>query len=315
MADNRTISELNRLIRVCLDGEAGFLVVAESVRNRGLKALFKTFAQQRSQFADMLQAEVKKLGGTPRMDGTIPASLHRGWITIKAAMTIGQHSTENVALSESERGERSAVRTYEKALAGALPDDVKTLVKDQHYAIKSVHGQIKQMQGKSGSRMVVRLFNEDAVADAAVSALTAAGFSDQNIQRIDVGEVINVYEEHGARSATAESAGAGAFVGTLIGTTLGLIFGLATLLVPEMNMMGDMGTWSAFVIFILLGAGIGAGFGVVFGGLIGSGTAEEDKYLYAETIAEGHVLLTVETESSRAREASEIMLRINAARQ
>ena len=35
MADNRTIGELNRLIRVCMDGEAGFLVVAESVRNRG----------------------------------------------------------------------------------------------------------------------------------------------------------------------------------------------------------------------------------------------------------------------------------------
>ncbi len=312
MADNQTVNELNRLIRVCKDGEAGFLVVAESVRNRGLKALFKTFAQQRSKFADMLQAEVKKLGGTPRTDGTTIASLHRGWINIKAAMTIGQYGTENVALSESERGDSSAVRSYEKALSTSMPADVQKMVKEQHYAIKAVHTQIQQMQGSSGTRIVVRLFDEDATVDAAVNALTNAGFKADNIQKIDVGEVISVYEEHGARSATAESAGAGAFGGTLIGAGLGFVFGLATLFIPEMNMMGDMGTVPTFLIAVLLGAGIGAGFGVLFGALIGGGTAEEDTYLYAESVAEGRVLLTVETDSNRAREASEIMLQINA---
>ena len=52
---------------------------------------------------------------------------------------------------------------------------VKEIVKDQHYAIKAVHDQIKQMQGRSGNRIVVRLFNEDSVADAAVSALNGSG--------------------------------------------------------------------------------------------------------------------------------------------
>jgi uncharacterized protein (TIGR02284 family) len=316
MADTQTVNELNRLIRICIDGEAGFLVVSESVRNRGLKALFKTYAQQRSQFADMLKEEVKKLGGTPRMEGTMPASLHRGWINIKAAMTIGQYSTENVALSESERGERTAVRTYEKVLAGSLPADIKTLVQDQHYAIKGVHAQIQQMQGRSGSRMVVRLFDGEEAAEAAVSALTEAGFNSDSIQKIDVDQVVSVYEEHGARSATTESAAAGAFGGTLLGAGLGLIFGLATLFVPEINVMGmgDMGPVPTLIVGILLGAGVGAGFGVLFGGLIGSGTAEEDKYLYAESVAEGRVLLTVEADSKRAQEASEIMLQINAAR-
>ena len=170
------------------------------------------------------------------------------------------------------------------------------------------------MQGRSGSRIVVRLFDEDAVADAAVDTLCDAGFKREQIQKIDVGEVISVYEQKGDRSAAAESAGAGAFGGTVVGAALGLIFGLATLIVPEINMMGDMGPVPAFVIFVLLGAGIGAGFGMLFGALIGSGTAEEDTYLYAESVAEGHVLLSVETDSDRAREASEIMLKINAAR-
>jgi hypothetical protein len=261
----------------------------------------------------MLQAEVKKLGGTPRLDGTMLASLHRGWINIKAAMTIGQQGTEDVALAESERGEQTAVRTYEKALAASLPAEVMTLVKDQHYAIQAVHTQIQQMQGRSGTRIVVRLFDEGSVAEAAVNALTKAGFNADQIQKIDVGEVIRVYEEHGVRSAAAESAGAGAFGGTVIGAGFGLLFGIATLFIPEMSMMGDMGAAPAFVIVVLLGAGIGAGFGVLFGGLIGRGTAEEDMYLYAESVAEGRVLLTVETDSKRAKEASEMMLQINAA--
>jgi hypothetical protein len=100
----------------------------------------------------------------------------------------------------------------------------------------------------------------------------------------------------------------------VFGAILGLIFGLATLVFPEINMMGDMGAVPTVFVSLLLGAGIGAGFGVLFGSLIGSGIAEEDKYLYAESVAEGRYLLTVEVESKRAKEASEILLQINAAR-
>ena len=55
MADKQGATELNKLIKISRDGEDGFRVVAESVRNRGLKALFKTYAQQRSQFVSELQ--------------------------------------------------------------------------------------------------------------------------------------------------------------------------------------------------------------------------------------------------------------------
>lgn len=316
MANSQTVNELNRLIRICLDGESGFLVVAESVRNRGLKALFKTFAQQRAQFADVLQEEVKKLGGEPRTDGNTLATVHRGWINIKTAMTIGQYGTENVALEESSRGEKQAVRTYEKALAGSLPENVKFAIQDQYEQIKNVSEQIQHMRGRSGSRLVVRLFDRDEDAERAITTLTEKGFDTKNIQVVDIGEIIRIYEGHGRGNVTVESASAGALGGMALGAFLGLVFGLASLLVPQIDLMGMMGNnLIALVVFSLVaGAGVGAGFGSLFGALIGRGTVEEDAYLYAESVAQGHVLLTVQTDSTRAKEASEILLQINAAR-
>jgi uncharacterized protein (TIGR02284 family) len=316
VADNQTIAELNRLIRICLDGEAGFLVVAESVRNRGLKALFKTYAQQRAQFADRLAAEVKHLGGAPRADGSALANIHRGWINIKTAMTIGQYGTENVALSESSRGERTAVRTYERTLAKSLPSQVKTVVEEQFQQVQSVSNQIQQMRGSSGTRMVVRLFDRDEDAERAITALHDHGFTQDQIQVVDIGQVITIYQGHGRGNATAESASAGALGGMTIGALLGLIFGLTSLVVPQIDLMGMMGDSLAALVIASLaaGAGVGAGFGALFGAIIGRGTIEEDQYLYAESVARGHVLLTVQTDSKRAKEASDILLQINAAR-
>lgn len=316
MADTQTIAELNRLIRICLDGEAGFLVVAESVRNRGLKALFKTFAQQRAHFADRLAEEVKRLGGTPRTDGSTLANVHRGWINIKTAMTIGQFGTENVALSESSRGEKTAVRTYESALTKTLPKEVKDLIEEQYRQVQAVSTQIQQMQGSSGTRMVVRLFDRDEDAERAITALHDNGFTQDQIQVVDIGEVISVYEGHGRGNAAAESASAGALGGMTIGALLGLVFGLATLLVPQIDLMGMMGDnlIALVVATLVIGAGVGAVFGALFGAIIGRGTIEEDMYLYAESVAQGHVLLSVQTDSHRAKEASDIMLQVNAAR-
>lgn len=315
MADSQTIAELNRLIRICRDGEAGFLVVAESIRNRGLKALIKTFAQQRAQFADRLQEEVIRLGGTPRQEGSFLASIHRGWINIKTAMTIGQYSTEDVALSESERGERTAVRVYEKVLTGPVSPEIKEIVEEQYQKVQAVSTQIQQMQGRSGTRLVVRLFDKDDDAERAITALNNRGFKDSQVRKVNIGEVISIYEGHGRGNPSIESAGAGALGGVTVGSVLGLIFGLASLLVPQINFMG-MGNNVPLVVItsLILGAGVGATFGALFGALIGRGTVEEDMYLYADTVAQGHVLLTVQTDSKRAKEASEIMQQVNAAR-
>ena len=157
MADNdNAISVLNNLIETCKDGQNGFQTAAEGVTRSDFKSLFYEYSQQRAQFAGELQAEVRRLGGDPEQAGSVAASLHRGWINIKSAVT---GKDENSILAECERGEDSAVSNYKDALADAdLPADVRSIVERQSAQVKEAHDRIRNLEratetgGGSGAR-------------------------------------------------------------------------------------------------------------------------------------------------------------------
>lgn len=149
MADsNNAISTLNNLIQTCKDGENGFNEAAQGVSSSDLKDVFMRYSQQRSQFAGELQSEVTRLGGDPQTSGSIAASLHRGWIDIKSAVT-GQD--EAAILNECERGEDSAVEAYQTALKEALPSEVNSIVERQYTQVKEAHDRIKGLRNMSNS--------------------------------------------------------------------------------------------------------------------------------------------------------------------
>ena len=149
MADaNNAISTLNNLIQTCKDGENGFNEAAQGVSSADLKDVFMRYSQQRSQFAGELQDAVSKIGGNPETSGSIAASLHRGWIDIKSAVS-GQD--EGAILSECERGEDSAVAAYQSALKEALPSDVNSVVERQYQQVKEAHDRIKGLRNMSNS--------------------------------------------------------------------------------------------------------------------------------------------------------------------
>ena len=145
MADNdKTISCLNNLIETCKDGQDGFRTAAESVSRPDLKTLFNTFSQQRAQFAAELQNEVRRLGGDPEKTGSVAASLHRGWIDIKSAVT---GNDDNAVVSECERGEDAAVRNYEEALNDDdLPENLRDVVRGQFAAVKEAHDRVRNLE-------------------------------------------------------------------------------------------------------------------------------------------------------------------------
>ena len=150
MAIDKTdvISTLNNLIETCKDGQNGFQTAAEGVKNSELKTLFHTYAQQRAQFAGELQAEVRRLGGDPEKTGSIAATLHRGWIDIKSAVT---GEDENAVISECERGEDSAVRNYQDAINAGLPGDVRSIVERQYTQVKEAHDRIRALERATGA--------------------------------------------------------------------------------------------------------------------------------------------------------------------
>ncbi|HEY0544395.1 MAG TPA: PA2169 family four-helix-bundle protein [Pyrinomonadaceae bacterium] len=146
--NDEVISTLNNLIETCKDGQEGFRTAAEGVKNGELKTLFNTYSQQRAQFAAELQNEVRRLGGDPEQTGSVAATLHRGWINIKSAVT---GEDEGAVISECERGEDSAVRNYEDAIKAGLPADVLTIVQRQYSEIREAHDRIRALERASSA--------------------------------------------------------------------------------------------------------------------------------------------------------------------
>ncbi len=147
--NDNVISTLNNLIETCKDGQNGFQTAADGVKNSELKTLFHTYSQQRAQFAGELQSEVARLGGDPEKTGSIAASLHRGWIDIKSAVT---GEDEGAVIAECERGEDSAVKNYKDALTDEnLPADLRSIVERQFTQVKEAHDRIRSLEKATGT--------------------------------------------------------------------------------------------------------------------------------------------------------------------
>ncbi|HEX7999905.1 MAG TPA: PA2169 family four-helix-bundle protein [Pyrinomonadaceae bacterium] len=146
--NDNTISTLNNLIETCRDGQNGFQAASDGVNNSELKKLFLGYSQQRAQFVGDLQNEVRRLGGDPEQTGSIAASLHRGWMDIKAAVT---GKDEGAIIAECERGEDSAVRNYKDALEQNLPENIRSLVQSQYAQVQEAHDRVRTLERASGA--------------------------------------------------------------------------------------------------------------------------------------------------------------------
>lgn len=143
--NNDNISTLNNLIETCKDGEQVFRTAAESLRDPQIKAKFQEYARQRGEMARELQAEVRKLGGDPEKSGSMSASLHRGWIDIKSAIT---GKDDHAILAEAERGEDVAKDQYEKALKAGLTGSALTLIQTQASKVRQAHDDVRNLRDR-----------------------------------------------------------------------------------------------------------------------------------------------------------------------
>jgi uncharacterized protein (TIGR02284 family) len=131
-SEESVLAVLNRLVATCRDGEQGFRAAAESAAERGLKDLFARWSQQRADFAEALEAEMRRLGGVPS-GATVAGALHRHWMILRSMVSAGD---EQAILAEVDRGERAALAAYQDALAHGLPMTARGLVEQQFALIK-----------------------------------------------------------------------------------------------------------------------------------------------------------------------------------
>ncbi len=145
MAHNK-IDQLNLLVRVNKDAEAGFHSAAENVKNSELETLLTGYAKQHAKFARELQEEIEHLGGDTSDSGSFGGALHRGWMDLKSA--ISGHSAAAM-LTSCESGEESAESAYLDA-ADSNPTGRAHALIDKHVAqIKAFRTRLARLVGET----------------------------------------------------------------------------------------------------------------------------------------------------------------------
>jgi uncharacterized protein (TIGR02284 family) len=146
---NATIRILNKLIEVCLDGELGYRTAAEHLHSSRLRTIFTDHAIRRAQYAEELRAEVEQLGGNPSNSGSMAASLHRGWIALKSAISAGD---AKAIIAACETGEDAACASYEAAAdSNILLNETWSMVEAQWRAIDQSRVWLRQIHHGLGS--------------------------------------------------------------------------------------------------------------------------------------------------------------------
>jgi len=145
MADNN-VSVLNDLIEVSRDGEEGFRKAAEDAKNPELKTLFSSRATEIGAAVRELQAQVAALGGKPEDHGSVAGALHRGWLSLRTAVT---DRTDLAILEETEKGEDVAKKKYADALQESdLNFDIRALIERQYQGVLRNHDLIRDLRNR-----------------------------------------------------------------------------------------------------------------------------------------------------------------------
>ncbi len=145
-ADEKVAKELVETLK---DGEKGYAQSAEKLRD-GEHAEWATtmqrLSEQRAQFRREIVGLGHEYGDDVDESGSALAALHRGWMSLKDALTGDDASG---VLGAAVSGEDHAVTEYEKGLKEDLSDGFRDVVQRQHAEIVSAREELKALQNAS----------------------------------------------------------------------------------------------------------------------------------------------------------------------
>jgi len=140
MGHDDTIETLNDLIEISKDGEYGFRSSAEHLKSAELRQMLEARAVECAEGARELQELVVSLGGKADHGGSAGGALHRGWVSVRSALS----SRDDLAIiEECERGEDKALARYRAALETTLPPSVQQVVERQLRGVQANHDLIR----------------------------------------------------------------------------------------------------------------------------------------------------------------------------
>ena len=152
--NDKVIATLNELIETSKDGEKGFALAAKDTHKPELSDVFKQGESSCRLAAAELQDQVRLLGGNAEEEGTMKAAAHRGWISIRSAMS---SRDDKAILEECERGEDYAKARYADALKRDLPEPSRSVVERQYQGVIANHDRVRDLRNRfrdSGPRAI-----------------------------------------------------------------------------------------------------------------------------------------------------------------
>ena len=144
MSDDAKIAK--ELVETLKDGERGFASAAEKLRDSDRAEWATTLqrlAEQRAGFRSEIVDMGHEYGDDVDESGSVAATLHRGWISLKDALTGDDAGS---VLGAAVTGEDHAVSEYEKAEKADLSAGFREVVARQHAAIVAARDEVKALQ-------------------------------------------------------------------------------------------------------------------------------------------------------------------------
>lgn len=129
------------------DGQDGYSKGADKLdelTEPALVATFRELAAQRTTFADELQGMAKAYGDDPDRSGSTAAAVHRGWMTLKEALS---SSDAKAILDVAEQGDNHAIGVYEKALDADISAGLRDVLDRQVSDIRAARDRVAGLAG------------------------------------------------------------------------------------------------------------------------------------------------------------------------
>lgn len=137
------LDQLNKLLTRSHDAEKGYNEAAENVKDTELKSLFTAQAQQRAEFAQALDREIRATGGEPDNGTSLASDLHRAWINIKSTFA---SDDDKAVVQECSRGDQEALDNYNTVLQETdLVASTRQLLLTQKEKIESAHATMTRL--------------------------------------------------------------------------------------------------------------------------------------------------------------------------
>ncbi|MEP7319262.1 MAG: PA2169 family four-helix-bundle protein [Panacibacter sp.] len=134
-ANEKIIETLNHLAGLAEDGKNGYEKAAQNTDDVNLKDLFLRLSHERTTYLQELQGLLQNLGSTTWSYHGIPASIHRRWIDIKAAVL---PASINAMIYSCATGDSVALKVYQYALNKEhITGNIRSTISGQHSGIRA----------------------------------------------------------------------------------------------------------------------------------------------------------------------------------